>query len=793
MEKPAPPPRDDLVFGVEMSRRSTILNSVTLALVGAVAVGFLWLMSSLPLIEGSVPIHGLELPATVSRDGAGIPRIAARSVHDAYFVLGWVHAQDRMWQMELQRRVTAGRLAEIAGPAGLANDRFMRTLGLHRLAEQGVAALDKPTRDALDAYAAGVNAWLGAHRLRLPPEFHLLGVVPEPWTPADTLAWGRLMGLQLAGNWRDDILRARLAARLPPARLAELFPGYPADAPVTLAATTANRILAAIPPVARPRLESNVWVVSGRLTASGKPLLANDPHLAFQAPILWYLATIDAPGLTVSGATVPGEPFVLAGHNRRIAWGVTSTAADTVDLFVEKLAADGASTLGPDGPRPITIRHEVIKVRGGADVALTVRDTADGPVVSDLIPSVPVGADQVVALRSTALEPDDRTAQALHRLQRAGDWRSFVAAIRDVGAPVENFAYADTGGDIGFATAGRVPVRRSGDGSLPAAGWTGQGAWTGWIPFADLPRALNPKSGIIVNANNPVGPPAIRARLAADWPDGYRAQRIADMLAGRTGLRPGDMAAMQMDTLSLADVQMKALLAATRPTTGLAQEAARMVAAWDGHADRDRPEPLIFNAWIRQLWHDLLAGPLGREDFAAFGPIRPAVLAGILTRHQHWCAEAAPDLHGCDELAARSLEVAVAELAARHGNDPHAWTWGSEHHAVFANPVLAPVFGRLPLVSRLIRLSVATGGDDFTVNRGTFRADDFTQVHGAGLRAVYDLADLADSRLVIATGESGNLLSRHYDDLLADWAANRGHAIAATAAGPAVLSLEPGY
>ncbi|MDA8231232.1 MAG: penicillin acylase family protein [Magnetospirillum sp.] len=786
----APPPRPEHsdAIGTQMSRRAKLVSSVALFSLLGMALAFLWLMSSLPRIEGRLPVKGLELPATVARDAHGIPRITARSIRDAYFVLGWVHAQDRMWQMELQRRIAAGRLAEIVGEKGLPNDRFMRTLGLYRLAEAGVAKLDKQTGDALQAYADGVNAWIDANRNRLPLEFMLLGFRPEPWRPADTLAWGRLMAIQLVGNWQDDVLRGKLAGELSAEQLGDLFPGYAADQPVTLSAGTAAGLLAALPPTAEPYLASNVWVVDGRHTASGKPLLANDPHLPFRAPILWYLVSIEAPGLTVSGATVPGVPFHLAGHNRRIAWGVTTTHADTVDLFVEKVSPDGAGYLTPAGRSPFVTRREVIKVKGGADVVMTVRQTRHGPVISDLAAQGLAGPGEVVALRSTALETDDLTAQAMMHLQRAVNWRSFLDALKTFDSPVQNFAFADTAGDIGFVTAGRVPLRTSGDGATPARGWTGEGDWQGWIPFDRLPMTYAPDSGVIVNSNNRVTPAGYPYTITAEWPDGYRAKRIGQMLAGRTALTPADMAAMQLDTLSLAALDIKPLLADVHPSSPLARQAAAMIAAWDGHMDRNRPEPLIFNAWMRQAWADVLSRPLG-NDFRAFGPLRPAVLMAILTRHHHWCENAAPSRPSCDDLLAGSLETAVAGLADRHGTDPRAWKWGDEHHAVFGHPVLDHV----PLLSRLAHLEIPTDGDDFTVNRGTFAGEGFDHVHGAGLRAVYDLSSPMDSRFIIATGQSGNILSRHYSDLLKRWRANRAIAIDSAPGETAILELEPEY
>jgi len=786
----APPPagEDFVVAHTQMSRAAKIANTVLLTVLMALGMGFVWLMSSLPLIEGRLPVKGLELPATVTRDGAGIPRITARTARDAYFALGWLHAQDRIWQMDTQRRVASGRLAELIGDRGVASDRFIRSLGLGRLAEESLPRLDKPTRDALTAYTQGVNAWIEAHRWRLPLEFTLLGAHPEPWRPADSLVWARLMGLRLAGNWRDDILRGKLAAKLDAKRLGELFPGTTADGPITLSAATADGMLATLPDAIRPSLASNLWVVDGKHTATGVPLLANDPHLAFGAPVLWYLASIEAPGLSVSGATVPGLPFHLIGHNQHIAWGMTTTQADTVDLVVEKLTPDGTATITPSGPQPIDSHTEVIKVKGGDDITLTVRRTIHGPIISDLSAKDLAGEGQVVALRAVAFEPEDLSAQAFYHIGRAVDWRGFLAALKDFASPVQNFGYADTTGAIGFITAGHIPVRKSGDGSLPTRGWTGEGEWTGWIPFAKLPQVLNPKSGIIVNANNRVVPDSYPYPITATWPDGYRAQRIGEMLAAKPTFTATEMAAMQLDDLSLADLELKELLAGTESKYPIAAQAAAMVATWDGHADRDRPEPLIFNAWVRHLWDNLLRPTLG-DDMASFASVRPAVLAGILTRNRHWCGDGVAEPRSCEQVIAASLDQAVAELSARHGSEPTAWRWGAEHHAVFGNPVL----DRVPLLSKLSHLEIATDGDDFTVNRGTFGADDFTQVHGAGLRAVINLADLPDSRFILATGQSGNALSRNYGDQIKAWRTNQGRDIMTRPTGAAVLTMEPGY
>ncbi len=780
--------RETLLFAEEMSPWAKILNGLVLVVLLVVAVTFVWLMSSLPRIEGRFPIKGLELPATVARDHAGVPQIAARSVRDAYFAIGWTHAQDRLWQMEVQRRVATGRLAEVVGEPGLGSDRFMRTLGLGALAEGSLAKLDKPTRDALAAYAEGVNAWARDHWHRLPPEFIVLGFRPEPWSVTDSLAIGRLLALQLTNDWQSEILRGKLAARFDARKLGQLWPGTPADGPVTLGAATADGVLAALPDSARPRLASNVWALAGSRTATGKPILANDPHLGLQAPVQWYLMAVEAPGLSLSGATIPGIPFHLVGHNGRIAWGTTTTHADTVDLFVERLAGeDGYQTA--QGVERFAVRDEVIKVKGSADVHLKVRSTRHGPVISDITAKGLAKPDQVLTLRATALEADDLTAQAFHRINRAIDWRSFNAALRDFHAPVQNFAYADVGGTIAFATAGRVPLRKGGNGAMPVRGWTGEGEWNGWVPAEKMPQQINPRSGQLVNANNAVVGDRYPYLIASEWPDGFRAQRIAEVLGSKSGWTVEDNARLQLDALSLAALELKELMDAAASDDPRIQNALRMIAGWDGTMDRNRPEPLIFAAWLEQSWRDVLADDLG-DDFRAFQRPRPMVLTGILTSNRAWCDDiATPEAESCEDIAARSLERALRRLEERFGADMAQWKWGNAHQAVFEHAVLRHV----PLLGRLSDFAIATDGDDFTVNRGTYAPDNFQQVHGAGLRVVYDLADLSNSRFVIAGGQSGNPLSRHYDDLLEAWRDNAGIVLGKRSDGNAVLRLEPGY
>ena len=778
--------------------------------------GYLWLRTSLPQLDGVLTLTGLGAPVAVLRDRNGIPHIQAETANDAYFALGFVHAQDRLWQMETIRRTGAGRLSEIFGERTLRLDRFMRTLGLYRLAERTLELLSPRARAAVEAYAKGVNGYLETHRGALAPEYYLLRLRPEPWRPADSLVWGKLMAMRLAKNWRQELLRARLSARLGHGRLNALWPPYPDDGPTTLAflgaslgaslgpaslgetasasrapKTTAgaapddlaldgaalDRLAAFLPPPEMPYGASNSWVVSGRHSASGKPILANDPHLGFRAPNIWYLVRIDAPGLNVAGATVPGMPFHLFGHNGRIAWGVTSAGTDTEDLFAERVAEnDPGRYLTPGGSKPFALRDEVIRVRGGADVRLRVRETRHGPILSDVIGGgrKAGGGDELLALAAPALRSDDRSPEAFFLLNRARNWQQFVTALSYFNAPNQNFAYADTAGNIGFYSAGRVPIRKLGDGFSPVPGWSGEYDWSGFIPFAEMPHAFNPPSGRLINANNRIAGRDYPYFLARDWAPPYRARRIEELLARTKRHTPATMARIQGDVVSLAARELLPLmLGATegqnRPSKGPARAALRLLEKWDGTMDRDRPEPLIFSAWFRELNRLIYGDELG-ADLRAYWRPRPRLIKSIIEADRTWCDDiSSARVESCEERIGKALAAAVDDLSTAYGPDPDEWRWGDAHVADFRHKVLS----RVPLLGALGNILIATGGDNFTINRGTTRVADaaapFAQIHGPGLRAIYDLGNLENSLFIQATGQSGNPLSRHYRDLIGRW------------------------
>jgi penicillin amidase len=727
------------------------------------------LWSTLPPSTQTARIQSLAAPVEINFDTDGVPRIHAANDADAAAALGFVHARDRLFQMELMRRAASGRLSELAGPATLPIDRLMRVLGLRQRAEADLALLPADTRLLLDAYARGVNAWIALRGRRAAPEFLVLGA-PKPWTPVDSLLWGETMGLWLSANWRTELSRLALAGKVPQWMIDTLWPpdtgvdnpaaSRPAprhaDAGPNL---TAEHLLALLPrfpgSFTQPSTASNAWAVDGAHSASGAPLLAGDPHLAFGFPGIWYLARLDTPSRTLAGATAPGVPFMVLGHNRDIAWTFTTTGADTEDVFIETpVGSNDYAT--PDGPRPFVVRHELIKIKGQPDQLLTVRETRHGPVISDL----DGGNGPILAVSMASLQPGNMAAAGLHALNLARNVTEAAGAAAEITAPIQNLMVADHS-TIGLFVTGRIPIRRAGDGFAPVQGADGAHDWIGWASGEQLPHYVAPTSGRLVNANERVAPPDFPVFLGRDWFGDWRARRIRELLAAIPRAAPADFARMQLDVVSPLARDLLPVLLAVHSDDSRATVALDLLRHWDGSMARDLPQPLIFNAWLQRFVDLVLrdagippadAGP--RSEFAAY------VLAPRGTHPgARWCGG------DCDVRLRAALEAAVADLASRFGPDPTTWRWGEPHQAVFAHPFLR----RLPLIGRWAVFHINSPGDDTTIDRGVPAHGSFESVHGPAFRAVYDLADLDHSLFVVAPGQSGNLLSSHAGDFLRRW------------------------
>lgn len=758
----------------------------------AVIAGWLFLRASLPQTAGVVKIPGLTEDVSVVRDSRGVPTIKAANHHDLYLAMGFVHAQDRLFQMDLQRRVGAGRLSEIFGAAALPTDKLMRTLGLYRHAAASRGAASPEFQEVLDAYAAGINAFLHSGSA-LPLEFAVLGYRPDDWQPADSLVIGKLLALQLSGNYRLELQRARLAQVLTPPEIDSLFPDYPKDAPVTLhslAEATSDlpleALLQLVPGDATPQRASNNWVVDGAHSVTGKPLLANDPHLDFAAPLVWYLARLEAPDHEVTGATTPGAPVVVLGHNKRIAWGYTTTDADVEDLFIEQSnEADPTHYATPDGSAAFEVRREVIPVKGNAPATLVVRTTRHGPVISDVLATPPgVSGRTVLALQASFLNDDDRSVEAQWRVGLAQNWTDWLDALRLFTAPAQNMVFADTDGNIGFTVPGQIPIRKSGDGRMPAPGASGEHDWTGFIPFDSLPRSFNPPVGHLASANNKIVSDDYPYFITRDWDASFRIERIETGLAETPKQSLDSSAQLQADIVSLAAERLLPLMLAAMPRNPRAATAMQMLHDWDHRFDPDQPEPLIFAAWVRVLNKRLFGPRLGSLYGTSWSPSLRVTLA-VLRDAPSWCGSA-----GCAALAGDSLDDALDGLVRHYGENIKGWRWGEAHRATFDHPL----FSRIPVLRTIFDRQPPAGGAADTVNAGSFGGagedNPFADLHGPGLRAIYDLSDLDRSKFQMALGQSAHILSPHYDDLMAGWTRFAGFEISGNPQGD-VLVLKP--
>ena len=733
--------------------------------------GYFWLRTSLPQVDGTIAVAGLSAPVEIARDDRGVPTIKAKSLNDAAFAIGFAHAQDRLFQMELMRRVGAGRLAETIGKAGLPTDKLMRSLGLYRMAEEEAVAASPPLKAALDAYAAGVNAFLQQRRGALPLEFQLLRITPEPWRPADSLVWGRIMAVQLSANWREERLNRILQHALPPDLFQLLLPEA--------------KSLAGLPTpwFGHLNVASNNWVIAPGKSQSGAPILANDPHLGLGAPSIWYLAHIVTPDRQWVGGTSPGMPMIVIGANDSVAWGLTTTSGDTEDVFEEKpIEGNPALYQTPEGSAPFETRKETIKVKGGDDVVIDVRSTRHGPVLSDLDEERQEG-DPTFALSASFLLPDDRTAEALYAMNMARSADEFRTALADFDAPQQNVVFADRAGHIGFVAAGRVPVRRKifANGLLPTPGWTGEYDWTGTLPFDQLPQAYDPAAGWLATANNKIVPDDYPHFIAGRWPDEGRYRRIADLLQAKPKFGVEDMQKMQMDTLSapLRDL-VQSWLSQVKDADPVI---AGMLERWDGQVALDRPEPSIAALWMSLTADRLMRKKLGKS-YGDWWFWNDDALKALLADSK-WCA---PET--CSALLSTSLKDATDRLRDYFKTDAAGWKWGALHRMHFRHPV----FRNVPLLSDWLDPDLPTDGDMFTLNRGVpVQSDDplaFPDVHGPTMRIVADLAAPMKATVTLAGGQSGNPLSEHYADWLLDWRDGRYRTIVQ----PSVhtLTLKPG-
>ncbi len=799
-----------------------LLFAIAVALAGA--LGYT-VYRPLPVTAGDLTVPGLRARVEVLRDGNGIPHLYAANEHDLFFAQGYVHAQDRFFQMDFWRHVTGGRLSEMFGPGTLSEDRFLRTVGWQRVAAQEYAQASPEVRAVLDAYAAGVNAYIADRApADLSVEYSILaatGYAParvEPWTPVHSLAWAKAMAWDLGSNLGDELTGARLITLLGPERAAELMPEPPADNPVILPEFVypSGEAAGGGGPMARslsqPGLTlqrggsldsgigSNNWTLAGSRTETGAPILANDPHLGPQMPALWYLiglhcqpVTADCP-YQVAGYSLPGDPGVIIGFNNRIAWGVTNNYPDVQDVVIERLDPSNADQYEVDGEFvPMDeVRDETLNVLGREPELLTVRVTRHGPLIHDplvyenaaklisetvTIGDVTLGPDYGLALRWTALEPGTLFESVL-ALNRAQTFDQFRDALRLWDVPSQNFVYADVDGNIGYQMPGRVPIRAGYDGALPVPGWDSQRTWSGFVPFDELPYQLNPARGYVVTANQPVvaGPaPYAITGNAADM--GYRGARITALIEADPLLSVDDVARIQADNYSLnAEVMLPYVLALeiNDPAVRAAQQ---QLAGWDRQMHRDSTAAAIYASLYRALVRAMFDEALPPDLWPSGGDNTWAVLAQLLPQPENaWWGPA-----GRDEALRAALTTGVAYLRDRLGDNPNEWRWGRLHETYLRNRTLGRS-GVGPIEALLNRGPYPTSGGSSIVNATSFNlacegrtpvpcSNPFETTNLPSMRMIVDLSDLDNTRVIHTTGQSGHTASRHYADMAEPWAA----------------------
>ena len=754
-----------------------------------------WIFYTLPKYDGSLTLQGLKKPVQVARDSADLVHIKAESLHDAAFALGFSHAQDRSWQLEFNRRLMRGELSEILGEATLPTDKLMRTLGVRQAAQKQWENLPLDVREMLQAYSDGIQAFHANRSAGLPPEFLILGTKPGgnsgvAWDPVDSVGWTIMMALDLGGNWGNEFARLAAARVLSTEQLWQLYPPYKGEPPassVDLSSLyrelkvykqdTALKTSLNIPVLGEPGFNegrgSNNWVVAGSRTQSGKPLLANDPHLALSAPAIWYFAHLQSPELNVIGATLPGLPFVILGHNTRVAWGFTNTGPDVQDLYLEKIDPDDARRYKtPTGWENFQTRVESIAVKGKATVQYTVRSTRHGPVISDAQTSHGEVLDLsrfVLALRWTALDADNRSLISGLHAPQARNVQELLKAYADNHSPMQNIVMADVDGKIAYKAAGRAPLRSAENdirGVAPALGWEARYDWAGWIPYVQTPED-DGKKGWIATANQRITPPAYPYFMGQDWATPHRYERIEQILNGKQAHDMASMQALQNDVVSLSTLELLPVLKATPSSHPLALATLKELEGFDGAMRADAAAPLIFTVWADELTRGLVEPKLGSSTFKAqYGKRNFRVLLEqVMKQPQNWwCAP-----QSCAQQSTAALDRAIDRIVKLQGKDPRQWRWGREHLALS----LHRPFGQVPVLNQLFNVKVESDGDPFTVNVGQYWLGEqylpFANRHSASMRAIYDLDNLENSVFIYQTGQSGLVWDTDYRDMRQAW------------------------
>jgi penicillin amidase len=765
-----------------------------------------WLASrSLPDYTDDVPVRGLEAPVEIVRDNANVPHIFGESDADVFFGLGFAHAQDRMWQMIMLRRTAQGRLSEVFGSSTLDIDKLMRRLDLYPLSVQSAATLDAKTRAALEAYSAGVNARLNQINSealgRGAPEMLLFNAPMAPWRPADSVAITKLLGVQLSGHLQAEVIRARTSLALPDdKRVRDILPDFPGTGVAALPEYASlfpdvSRHAANIPLDPHPLSPfkdmafagaSNAWAAAPSRSASGGTLLANDPHLGFTAPSVWYLARLELQSGGVIGGTIPGMPVVLTGRSGALGWGLTSAYLDDQDVYIEEINPDNREQYRtPEGFKEFTTRASIITIKDEDPVTLTLRWTDNGPVLPgthyNLASITPPG--HVTSINWTVLTPRDTSLAAAMALMDAKSVEDGIKAAQTYIAPAQNLTLVDRE-NIAMKMIGAMPRRDAGhqsQGRMPSQGWVAANRWQGTLPYTANPEFMAPVGGILGNTNNKTVDRPFPNHVSFVWGDTQRVQRWQRLMQTRQVHTRDSFIEAQLDTVSFTARSLLPLIGAELWFTGEAaadgtaerqrQRALILLAGWSGEMNEHMPEPLIYAAWLRSLQERLIQDELGPLA-AEFDHVQPLFIERVfrdVNGASVWCdVLQSARVEDCAEMARLALDDALLWINETWGPQLESLRWGDAHQATHDHQVL----GTVPVLRYFVNIRQSTSGGDHTLQRGLTKGSDpdpFNNVHGAGYRGVYDFADPDSSVFVSSTGQSGHFLSRHYDDLAQLW------------------------
>ena len=792
-----------------MARAFRWLLRITAGLILLVVLGmclvYFLASQSLPDYDKTLAVPVISAPVEIVRDNSDVPHIFGKNDEDVFFGLGYAHAQDRLWQMTMLRRTAQGRLSEVFGQRTVAIDRILRRLDIYRLAQQSVASQDAETLAALRAYSAGVNARLEEINQRAlgrgAPEMFLFNAPVAPWQPADSLAIVKLMALRLSGHLQSEVLRARVSLMLPdPARISDILPDAPGSGIAALPeyaslfpdlpryAEGHHMPDSPLSPIPQRDLggASNAWAAAPSRSASGGTLLANDPHLGFTAPSVWYLARLELQSGGVIGGTIPGMPVVLTGRSARLGWGLTSSYLDDQDLYIEKLNPDNPEEyLTPDGYKRFESRPSIIEIKDAPPITLTLRWTENGPVLPgsqfDLDAITPPG--HVVSLAWTALSPRDTSLSAAIALMHSGTVEEAIKVSEAYIAPSQNLMLADQQ-TIAMKTIGAVPrrdARHQSQGRMPSQGWRAENRWQGRMPYESNPEFVSPRGGILGNTNNKMVDRPFPDHISFDWGDTQRINRWQRLMQSRQVHTRESFIEAQLDPVSYTARTLLPLIGADLWFTGEAapdgtpqrqrQIALKLLAEWNGEMNEHLPEPLIYAAWLRALQDRLIRDELGplADQFTHVEPLFIERVFRDVDGASVWCdvIQSAPK-ETCTDMARLALDDALVWIGERYGTALESLRWGDAHQATHDHEVL----GDVPLLRYFVNIRQSTSGGDNTLQRGLTKGtgpDPFENVHGAGYRGVYDFADPDSSVFIISTGQSGHFLSRHYDDMAQLW------------------------